>query len=195
MLNRGKIKRSDKGEVRIATVDKRDLPATPPAPAQDRFGGAGYLLTCLAFLALSLWVCWQARSLTYATPIGPGPAFLPMWLGILLSGLCVAILARTFLVGMPVLTERFLPARAPGTRILVTLVCIAGFALFVERLGFVFTMFVVQLALLATYGCRLFLTGLAVALFGSLGVGYAFTQWLGVYLPPAPAGLLRGIGL
>jgi hypothetical protein len=77
----------------------------------------------------------------------------------------------------------------------VTLLAIAGFALLVQRLGFAITMFAVLMLLLVSYGCRILPTALLVAIGGSLGVGFAFSRWLGVYLPPAPGGLLQFLGL
>jgi hypothetical protein len=56
-------------------------------------------------------------------------------------------------------------------------------------------MFGMLLFLLLTRGCRLFPTAIGIALLGSFGVALAFTNFLGVFLPAAPGGMLRFIGL
>lgn len=150
---------------------------------------AGAPLIAALFGILGAWVVWQARGMQYETPVGPGPGFFPTWLGVLLVLLSLGALVEA-------LWSRSEAPEPPAWReIGVTLAAVAAFGLGIERAGFVFTTFAVLLFLLLTHGCRLFPTALAVALTASLGVGYAFNRWLGVFMPPAPFGLLAPIGL
>lgn len=150
---------------------------------------AGAPLIAAGFAVLGAWVVWHARGMQYDTPVGPGPGFFPTWLGGLLALLSLGALIEALRMPQPA-------AERPAWRdIAVTLGAVIAFGLGIERLGFVFTMFGVLLALLLAHGCRLFPTALLVAFVGSLGVGYAFNRWLGVFLPPAPFGLLASIGL
>jgi putative tricarboxylic transport membrane protein len=171
---------------------------TPDETEGGPLGGIGlaaYRLTAAAGLALGAWVCWYAIRLTYYTPLGPGPGFFPFWLGLMLGLACAAVLGVSFL-RRPISPYRsFLPRPASGRPMIATVAAIATFGLLVERLGFAITMAAVLLALLLAFGCRLFPTALLVALGGSFGIGFAFTRWLGVHLPPAPSGLFRAIGL
>jgi hypothetical protein len=77
---------------------------------------------------------------------------------------------------------------------LVTFGMIAFFALTIQPLGFVFSIFIVLIVLLLINRVQ-WLTALLVALGGSVGVGYAFSAWLRVYVPVAPNGLLSALGL
>jgi putative tricarboxylic transport membrane protein len=177
--------------------------APPAADSESRPGAPGsagtallvYRLVALLFLLLGLFVCWQALGMVYYMPIGPGPGFFPLYLGLLMSVVALAVLARSFLGSVPDFSAPFLPARKPLAQMAATVAAIAVFGVCVERLGFAITMFLVLLALLSVRGCRMLPTGLAVAVGGSFGVGYAFSQWLGVYLPPAPGHILQFIGL
>jgi putative tricarboxylic transport membrane protein len=155
----------------------------------------GYRLACLGFLIVGLLVCRTAIGLTYYTQLGPAPGFFPFWTGALLTVFSAILLIQTFAGQLATIEIGGLPERSRALQIIATVAAIAGFALFVERIGFVFTMFGVLLLLLTVHGCRLLPTGLIVALVGSLGIGYAFTNWLGVYLPPAPGAILQFIRL
>lgn len=161
----------------------------------DRTGVVLFRLTALAGLLLGAWVSWTALDLTFYTRIGPGPGFFPFWLGLILAVFSAVILAGSFRSLPEALARRFLPRGRARLEVISTFLAIAAFALLVERLGFAITMFGMLLALLLMRGCRLVPTALGVALCGSFGVGFAFTRWLGVYVPPAPGGLFRFLGL
>jgi hypothetical protein len=149
----------------------------------------------VGFGALGLWVILTALDLVYYTPVGPGPGFFPLWLGALLVLFCAAIFVGSFLPGtMPDFPADLVPRGAPLAQMLITFGCIAAFALLVERLGFVLVMFAVMMVLLLVNRVPV-VTALLVALGSSLGIGYAFVEWLGVFLPAAPWGLLSAIGL
>ncbi|MCB4771584.1 tripartite tricarboxylate transporter TctB family protein [Ancylobacter sp. Lp-2] len=168
--------------------------AHPPIGTARGLALALFRLVALAFALLGLWVMWQARDLVYYTPVGPGPGFFPMWLGGVLGLLSLAILGASLLGRSPALPERILPERTPAIQMGVTFAAIAFFALAVERAGFVITMFLVLIVLMLMNRVRP-LTALLVALGGSVGVAWVFVQWLGVFLPTTPFGLLSAIGL
>ncbi|MCG7359732.1 tripartite tricarboxylate transporter TctB family protein [Roseomonas sp. ACRSG] len=168
-----------------------------PGPEAAK-AGPGLLLFRLVALGFGLLggrVILTALDLVYYTPVGPGPGFFPFWLGALLVLLCAAILVGSFLPGtVPDFPADLLPRGAALAQMLVTFACIAAFALLVERLGFVIVMFAVMMVLLLANRVP-FVTALLVALGSSLGIGYAFVEWLGVFLPAAPWGLLGAVGL
>ena len=56
-------------------------------------------------------------------------------------------------------------------------------ALLLERIGFRITMFALYLFLLLTLGKNNLIVSLLVAMAGSFGVYFVFTQWLNVPLP------------
>jgi len=183
------------GEIMIASPPDASGRTGPTQQAASTLALTLFRLVALGFGALGLWVIWYSTTLVYYTPVGPGPGFFPMWLGGLLAVLSFAILGGSLLGISPKLPENIIPERSPLLQMGVTFAAIAFFALAVERAGFVAAMFIVLVTLLIVNHVRFFPTALAVALVGSLGVGYVFVHWLGVFLPAAPFNLLSAIGL
>jgi putative tricarboxylic transport membrane protein len=149
----------------------------------------------LALIVLGAYVAIQALAMSYYTPVGPGPGFFPFWLGVLLIVLSIASIVASYVSNTPVLFEdAIIPERAAGMQMVINFVMVGFFALTVVPLGFVLSMFVVLLVLLLVNRVQV-LMALAVALGGGLGASYAFANWLHVYMPPAPYGVLSAIGL
>jgi len=172
----------------ISDMDERE------AAANNRVGLLLQRAVTVVFLALGAFVAIKALDLPYYTRVGPGPAFVPFWLGIFLVVLSILVLLLSFR-GRPQVFEERIIATAPAARqMIATFVMVAFFALTIQPLGFVFSIFGV-LMVLQLVNRVAFLTALLVTIGGSLGVGYAFTNWLGVYVPPAPYGLLSALGL
>ena len=165
------------------------------AKAGQKSGAALFRLVAVGFGVLGLWVIATGLDLLYYTPVGPGPGFFPLWLGALLVLLSAAILVASFVPrGLPDFPEDLVPRGASLAQMLVTFGCIAAFALLVERLGFAIVMFVIMMVLQLVNRVPI-VTALLVSVGSSLGIGYAFVAWLGVFLPAAPWGLLDVIGL
>jgi hypothetical protein len=169
--------------------------ANPAEQTTSKLALTLFRATAFGFGALGLWVMWYSTTLVYYTPVGPGPGFFPMWLGGILAVLSFTILGASFVGKVPTFTADIVPERSPLVQMTVTFLSIAFFALTVERAGFVPVMFVVLMTLLLANRVRFFPTALSVALVGSLGVGYIFVHWLGVFLPRTPFNLLSAIGL
>ena len=142
-------------------------------------------VTGLLLLVLGAGFAGGALQYPYWTPTGPGSGFLPLWLG-----LAMAVLALALLVGATRATEPG-PSWLPGRRGLVRLVVVvAATALFVAFMN------VVGMAL----GTVIFLVvllrfleghGWGVTLLVAVGTAAAnwlvFSRWLRV---PFPAGVL-----
>ncbi len=165
------------------------------APPGENSSGmlAAYRLATLAIGAIGVLVCWQGRQLVYYTPYGPGPAFFPLWLGGILIVLALGLLIGS-VVARPSLSGTLAPARGARLDFVATLGAILAFTLLIERLGFALTVFPMVAILLLARRCSLPLA-LAVAAVASFGVGYVFSNHLGVALPRAPRDLLLPIGL
>jgi putative tricarboxylic transport membrane protein len=153
-----------------------------------------YRVMCGCLMGLGLYVAFRARQMGFTTEVGPGPGFMPFWLGSALFGLALLLLVTSY-ISKPSGQEELVPERGALVQMVITIGAIGLFALFLESAGFVPVMFLVLAILLIAHGARRPLVIGAVAIAGSLGVGYAFTQWLGVFLPPTAYGLLAGIGL
>lgn len=175
---------------------EQELPPDPVAvAANNRLGIVLQRGVSIVLMGLGLYVIVQSLALSYYTPVGPGPGFFPFWLGLLLILLSAASVIASFVSKMPVLFEdMIIPEPSAGAQMAINFVMVGFFALTVVPLGFVLSMFVVLLVLLLVNRVHV-LMALAVALGGGLGASYAFSNWLHVYLPPAPYGALSAIGL
>lgn len=170
--------------------DKSRQVAAAPTGAQ-----IGEIAMAVVIGMVGLWVCWDVRDQPYFDAYGPGPSFFPLWLGGLLIVLAGMIFVHTFRRGWRQSEESFLPDSSSYLALGSTLASVLLFALFIDRLGFVLTTLPILFLFLLMQGCRHLPTLLLVSLGGSVGVGYAFGHWLGVFIPPAPHSLLQFMGL
>jgi len=142
-----------------------------------------YRITGSLLLVLALYLAYESRQLVYFTSIGPGPGFFPFWLSVVLAGLAVAMLVRTF-VGRPEPTPPdFLPERGSYLRMAAVVLSLVATVLFLEWLGFRLTMLAMTLFLLIALGRHRPATIAMVALAASFGASYVFVHWLNVPLP------------
>ncbi len=145
----------------------------------DRIAGAALLALGVAFSAgaLTHYAYWGAN--------GPGPAFLPFWLG-----LAMALLASILLVGAVRSSDpgaAWLP-RGEGLRRLVLVLGITAlFAALLNVVGMVLGTVLFLIALLRGLDRQRWLVTLAVALAVAAANYLIFTYWLRV---PMPVGLL-----
>lgn len=146
-----------------------------------------YQIAGLALLALAVAVVYGALQLRYYTSLGPGPGFFSFWIGIALGILALVIIAQTVSRPPERLPWDFVPDRAGLTRIGLVLLSLLLAALFLERLGFFLTMFVVYMLLLRGLGGYRLLATAVAAVLASFGTYYVFVKWLNV---PLPSGIL-----
>ena len=145
----------------------------------DRIAGAGLLVLAVSFSAGAL------THYAYWSPNGPGPAFLPFWLGVVM-----AVLALLLLVGALRSTDpgdAWLP-RGEGLRRLglvlgVTIVLVG----LLEVVGMIVGTAFFLIVLLRLLDRQSWPVTLGVALATAGFIFLVFTQWLRV---PLPVGLL-----
>ena len=137
-------------------------------------------------LTLAGYIFLAAGTLPFGTMRVPQTAFFPKTLAVLLGIMSVILLART-LAGREALRGGEKIETQGWIRIAVTLMTLAGFALALERLGFLLTTFLLMILLLHAIEAQSWRKVAVVALATSL-ISYAIFSWLlGV---PLPAGLL-----
>jgi putative tricarboxylic transport membrane protein len=154
-----------------------------------------YQIASLVFLAFGVYLVVKSRQMEYYANLGPGAGFFPFWLGALLSVLSVIWLVQSSIGPKEPLEEGFIPNRQGIIRLLSVIVALVLFSWVVETLGFQLTMFVFLATLLMTLGRQNLIITAAVALGGSFGVYYVFTQWLDVTLPASSIEFLQNLGL
>ncbi|HTF92140.1 MAG TPA: tripartite tricarboxylate transporter TctB family protein [Verrucomicrobiae bacterium] len=137
-------------------------------------------------LALAGYIFLAAGTLPFGTMRVPQTAFFPKTLAVLLGIMSVILLART-LAGKEAVSGGEKIETQGWIRIAVTLMTLAGFALALERLGFLLTTFLLMISLLRAIEAQKWRKVVVVALATAL-ISYAiFSLLLGV---PLPAGLL-----
>jgi putative tricarboxylic transport membrane protein len=154
-----------------------------------------YQVAALIFLAFSAYLMVESRNMEYYVDLGPGPGFFPFWLGALLAVLSIIWLIQVSRGPGGPLEAGFIPDRRGLIRILSILVAMALFGWVVDDLGFQLTMLVFLAFLLTALGRQKPIVTVVIAVVGSFGVYYAFTQWLDVQLPASSVEFLRNFGL
>jgi len=146
----------------------------------DRFAGAGLLALGVAFAAGAL------KQYDYWGPNGPGPAFLPFWLG-----LAMAVLATALLLGALRAAEAgpaWFPRGEGLRRVLLVLGATTALVLLLNVLGMVVATLLFLLVLFRGIDRLPWPLSLAVAL-AIAGLNFlVFTYWLRVPMPVGPFG-------
>ena len=143
----------------------------------DRVSGA-------ALAVFGLFVLQQSRGLPLGTLANPGPAYMPVALGLLLSlgGVAMAALGKS---APPV---RSLDFREWRHAVAIFLAC-AFCALALERLGYRFTTLLALLFLLGVVERKRLLPALIFAAAFAAGTFFLFDTFLRVPLPRGPFGV------
>jgi hypothetical protein len=139
------------------------------------------LAVTAALLALGIFAAWHAAQMPMGSAALPGPAVMPLALGILLA-LCSAALIATE-IASPATVER-VPLGHRHVLLAIAAVVLAGIAW--ERAGFAVTSTAFLFVLLWTLSTLGWWRSLLAALAASMAAGFVFQRFLGVNLPPLP---------
>ena len=135
-----------------------------------------------ALLLFGVFVVYESLQIKYyGSDFGPGPGFFSFWLGVLVIGLSVVEIGRTFRRSVP-LPANFFPGRDGLLRIGYLLGALVASVLLLERLGYSLTMFLFCGFLLRVLGRQAWWLTVILTLLGSFGTAYLFRQ-LQVILP------------
>jgi hypothetical protein len=125
---------------------------------------------------------------------GPGPGFLPFWVGVPLAILSVIWLGQVSLARADAAPLGAESGLGGGMRVASILAALVAFALLLTPLGFTLCMLGLLLFLFFASDRRHVIAKLIVALAGSAGTQYAFERLLRVPLPSASLPALRSLG-
>ncbi len=150
-------------------------------------------VTALSFIVLGLYVIERAVKLGLYSHLGPGAGFFPFFLGVIFAGLSMVWLLFELRRREPD-TRPFLPSGSSAFRTLAILAAIVFCILFMDRLGFSLTMFVMLAFLLTVLGNYKPVLTIVLSLLGSVGSFYLFQHWLRVALPSSEVGFLKAFG-
>ena len=151
----------------------------------------------IVFLFLAYNVRTTVRYWTEGSVIGPGPAFFPFWICMILAGLSLYWLVQVTMKPGEAIPKDFLPDRAAGLMFGLTFVAMIVFTAVMTSVGFPIAMFVFNLVMVTALGKRTLRNMIYYTIF-SVGVTaffyIVFGQWLEVAFPKAEIEILRIIG-
>lgn len=165
------------------------------------------LSAAVSFIALSAFVTVQSAVLGIWTPLGPGPGFFPLVLGVALAGLAVMLglealratarQAATMALSGPHAMDvaEAAGAESPQSRwvrsrsMVLLLVSLVATLTLMDELGFRLSTFIFVLFLLVVVERRPPLRSCITAALISVGCFYLFSGLLSVQLPVNPLGM------
>jgi putative tricarboxylic transport membrane protein len=141
-------------------------------------------ITGVVLLILSGYVIREALMMPPSATFGPGPAFLPLWLGALLAVLAVILLGTAW---RREATEKDGESPFPGTRAFIAIGAVLGglaaYIVLLEVLGFLTDTFLYVAFLLGVVEREKWFMTLLVAASTTLGLYLIFQVLLGITLP------------
>ena len=147
-------------------------------------------ITCIAFVALSVFTLALSFEYPYKDKLGPGPAFFPVWMSIITGVLSLVLFFQTtWGKSVADAAGTLLPERQGVWRILIILVALAGSTALLDPLGFRISLFLFLLFLPLGLGVRNWWVTLIFAVAGSFGIFHVFYYWLKVPLPTGIFGI------
>ena len=146
----------------------------------------GDILAGLLLIGLGILIIQQALQLDYINEFGPGPGFLPLWLGIGFLALASSLIVMTILLPTS-------PAVGEGSwkevaRALATWGGLMVMTALLSWLGFILSFTLLTLFLVLVMDRRPLGTALAVAVGSAFGFYLIFAVALGLPLPLGPWG-------
>jgi len=133
----------------------------------------------LVVLALGSAVIFFARQLPYHSGYGPGPGFLPLWIGVVLVISSLVVTVQEFRLASQ--GDTFFQ---PRTRMVVKVVALIAITfLVVPLLGFSLGFGLFILATMRLMGNHRWMTCGAAAIVTAVGIHFLFGQWLDIPLP------------
>ncbi len=152
-----------------------------------RKGDRVFAVICLG---VSVWLILESLQFDYLSKFGPGPGFEPFWLGVILALLSISLFINTVRRKDGKDGEKScLPEWKSLGRLAFIMLAMAGFAIVMESLGFILTVFLFVATLLFS------LEGvgkLKSVFYGVMFSGFiflVFRYWLEVELPKGLLGI------
>jgi hypothetical protein len=145
------------------------------------------LLSGVLLAVFGLYVTIESARFSYVSEDGPGPGFLPFWLGIALCGLALSLAAVNLWRRAP------RPLDAPRLwlgerRALSGWLALMGAIILFPLLGFSLSLVLLTLFLVAIMEGRSFWSAVVIALGIGIGFHLIFVVALGLSLPKSPLG-------
>lgn len=144
------------------------------------------LLAGFVLAGMGGFILYKSIQLDYVNEFGPGPGFLPIWLGIALVVLAVAMVVLT--AAQPQKEGLKKGSWVELLRGMITWVAFMVAIAFLEQLGFLLSFLLLTLFLVWGMNRRSPLVSLTVAVSSAVAFYVVFTWSLGISLPQGPLG-------
>jgi putative tricarboxylic transport membrane protein len=146
------------------------------------------LLPGVALAGLGVYIAMASAQYSYLTDEGPGPGFLPFWLGIAILSLALCLLVANRLGAAAPNTMAKLSSWTAESRALSAWIALMATILLSPTLGFAVSLMLLTVFIIACLERRSLWSAVVVAL--GLGIGFhlIFVVLLGVSLPTSILG-------
>ena len=144
-----------------------------------RIARSGDVWSGALLAGLGAYIVVQARGWTYSSPDGPGPGFFPLWYGIAIIALSLALVVKSALRGTA-------PGRIAWPEIARALACWGAFltcVALINTAGFMLSFALLTWFIVAVMFRRSHALALTVAIAGAVSFQLVFDTALGVTLP------------
>jgi putative tricarboxylic transport membrane protein len=146
-------------------------------------------ISAVFFLGVAVFFSVYARSVEIGTWNEPGPGFLPFWGGIILAGMSLALLLRTFWGKLPAISASFFPRPDSWKRVSATFLALIAYNLLLTHLGFTLVTFLFIGFLVRFIFPQSWSRTLVVAVLGAVAARLLFVNFLETQLPKGFLGL------
>jgi putative tricarboxylic transport membrane protein len=148
----------------------------------------GEVLAGLLLAGLGIYILFQALRLEYTSDFGPGPGFLPFWLGVVIISFSTLVIFVTLRSSNPRKTPSDEETKQPSRSLLSWFALMLGIAL-LPWLGFYISFAMLAAFLVLAMERRSVAVAIAIGLGSALVFYLIFSLALGVPLPSSPWGL------
>ena len=138
----------------------------------------------LVLLIISGLICWGSLLLPYGNIHNPGPGFYPLWLGILLAVMSIALILKSMRHrGRQRNLRGSLAEKVRWDKVLFVLIALALYGYFMNILGFLMVTILLMVFLLRFIEPQPWRSVIAWTLIGSFGSYLIFEIWMKLRLP------------
>ena len=146
------------------------------------------LITACVLLALSGFVIWESWQMPPSATFGPGPGFLPLWMGVIVGGLAVILFLTALFRPHDPNEPSLFPARKGLTAVGLVLLGLVLYTVLMETLGFLANTLLFVAFLMAVVQREGFKVTAAVSVLTTAALYIIFHVLLGITLPRGPFG-------
>lgn len=148
----------------------------------------GEVLAGLILSALGIFILLRALALEYTGDFGPGPGFLPFWLGFIITTFSILVIFATLRGSSPRKTSGDEETARPSRALSIWFALMLAIAL-LAWLGFYFSFAMLTAFLVLAMERRSVTVAIAIGVGTALGFYLILSLALGVPLPSGPWGL------